>query len=141
MILTADSTEVASSPITADGYFLPPVVIPAAGRQEFLWFPDVGSTLDMKPNVAQTKFGDGYELRTSSIINSVMDKWQVQFTAPSLVGKSIMNFLKTHGGKLAFDWVTPNSDVGVFVCREWSVNRMDGGMMAISGAFEQVAES
>ncbi len=131
MIITSDSSALASSTFTSDGY----------GTETFVWFPDVGSSLSIKPAVETTKFGDGYELRTSSSINTMPDKWSLTFTRASAEAKLILDFLKTHGGKTAFFWVTPHEEAKKFVCREWSATRMNGGSMAITCSFEEMFEA
>lgn len=130
MIITSDSSELASSTFTSDG----------AATSAFTWFPDVGSSLSIKPVVEVTKFGEGYELRTSSLINSMPDKWSLTFTRAVDEAKAILEFLKAHAGKSSFDWITPNENTGKFVCREWSATRMGGGAMAVTCSFEQVFE-
>lgn len=109
-------------------------------RPEFSWFPDVGSTSEIEPNVNATKFGDGYELRTSSAINFIAEKWQLKFTRAVDEATEIDQFLRARAAKEAFDWVTPEGNAGTYVCRKWNKSRMKGGAMEISCTFEQVFE-
>lgn len=106
----------------------------------FNWFPDSGASLSIKPSVEQVKFGDGYELRTSFSINTMPDKWSVDFTRLPAEAKAILAFLKAHGGKLSFQWKTPHEETTLFVCREWSATRLTGGPIKVSCSFEQVFE-
>lgn len=110
-------------------------------KQVFTWFPDFGGTLSIKPAVEQTKFGDGYELRTSFSINTMGDKWSLSFTRLPVEANAILAFLKTHAGKTSFQWETPHEETALFVCREWGVSRMVGGVMRVSCSFEQVFET
>lgn len=110
-------------------------------KQIFNWFPDVGASLSIKPAVETTKFGDGYELRTDFTINGMPDKWSMSFSRSTLEAKAILAFLKAHGAKLSFEWKSPHEETGLFVCREWAANRLDGGVMRITCSFEQVFEA
>lgn len=110
-------------------------------RQTFTWLPEVGASLKIKPTVEPTKFGDGYELRVPSGINTMPEVWDVRFTELETDAKAILAFLKARAGVEAFDWQTPNGDTLVFVCREWSANRMKNGTMQITCSFEQVFEA
>ena len=104
----------------------------------FSWFPDVGSSCITKPNVQGTKFGDGYELRIPTSINTSPEKWAVKFTRTPSVALAIDSFLRGQKGSKPFTWTTPESVTGTFICREWHKNRMAGGVTEISGEFEQV---
>lgn len=110
-------------------------------KQIFSWFPDSGASLAIKPSVEQTKYGDGYELRTSFSINTMADKWSLGFTRLPAEAKAILAFLKEHKGVTSFEWETPHEETALFVCREWNVNRMTGGVMRVSCSFEQVFET
>lgn len=109
-------------------------------KQIFTWFPDEGSSLSAQPAVETTKFGDGYELRTSFSINTTPDKWSLTFTRAAVEAKAILAFLKAHGGKDSFAWETPNQEDGLYVCREWKLSRMTSGVLRVTCAFEQVFE-
>lgn len=109
-------------------------------RPEFTWFPDVGSQCATKPAVDVTKFGDGYELRTSNGLNTMPEKWSVKFTRHISEIAQIEAFLRARAGKEAFTWRTPENIEGTYVCREWRKNRLNGEVVEISGDFEQVFE-
>jgi len=110
-------------------------------HQEFTWYPDSGSSMSIEPLVEQTKFGDGYELRIPKGINYMPESWDLRFTGVEVESGAILAFLKAHGGAQAFEWVNPNGDLGVYVCREWKAVRLKGGAMEISCKFEQVFEA
>lgn len=109
-------------------------------RPIFSWFPDVGSQCSTKPNVTSTRLGDGYELRISNVINAVPEKWSLKFTNALAGALEIDSFLRARAGSEAFTWTTPEGVTGVFVCREWRKNRMNGGITEITADFEQVFE-
>ena len=109
-------------------------------RPVFEWYPDTGSQCSTKPNVSSTKFGDGYELRVATTINTCPEKWSVKFTRAPEESQAIDAFLRARKGQEAFTWTTPDGVEGTFVCREWRKNRLKGGSMEISCDFEQVFE-
>lgn len=109
-------------------------------RPEFTWNPDEGSQCSIKPNASSVKFGDGYELRSSSVINSIPEKWVVKFTRGSEEAIAIDTFLRDQKGVIAFTWITPDNTTGVFVCKEWQRARLSAGVHEVSGSFEQVFE-
>lgn len=104
----------------------------------FTWFPDVGASCSTKPNVQPTKFGDGYELRVPTSINTNVEKWSVKFTRVQSISKQIDDFLRALKGSQPFIWKTPEENEMTFICREWRKNRLAGGVTEITGEFEQV---
>lgn len=109
-------------------------------RPTFTWHPDVSSEIAVKPNVHVTKFGDGYEVRTSVGLNTMPEKWSVKFTRAKAESDAIVAFLKARGGVESFNWTTPDSRSLIFVCREWKVTRLRGEALEITCDFEQVFE-
>lgn len=108
-------------------------------KQVFGWFPDVDSTMGIKPSVSQTKFGDGYEARVAIGINSLPQKWKLTFTRDRITGLAILSFLETMGGVENFTWINPHNRSGTYVCREWS-SQQQQGMLQVTCDFEQVFE-
>lgn len=109
-------------------------------KPTFEWHPDAGATCAIKPSVHTTKFGDGYELRTSAQINASPEKWTVKFTRAADEFGQIDAFLKARGAMESFLWTTPEGNAGTYVCREWSKTRLRGGAAELSATFEQVFE-
>lgn len=108
--------------------------------QEFTWFPDSDSSSDTKPNTKVSKFGDGYEQRASTGLNSNPAKWSLKFTRTREDAKNILAFLRQHGAVKAFLWITPLQEEGVYVCRGWKTTQLKNGIIEISVEFEQVFE-
>lgn len=108
--------------------------------QTFSWYPDVGSQQDCKPNVAATKFGDGYESRAAIGINSAAMKWTVKFDRAAPESKQVLAFLRARGGVEAFNWTNPLNEPGKYVCREWRTEQQAHGIMVVSCTFDQVFE-
>ena len=106
----------------------------------FTWSPDLGAQRSVKPNVMQTKFGDGYELRVPIGINSKPKTWGVTFTRDVITASAILDFLDARGGSEAFTWVDPMNVNSTYVCREWSSSQSDPGIYVVSATFEQVFE-
>jgi phage-related protein len=110
-------------------------------RQTFTWYPDEGSTNEIKPQVEPTRFGDGYEQRVQKGINSMPEKWSLKFTNNMIGITEITTFLKNHGGLLAFNWTTPMQDSGVYVCRSWNLTKVNPNVVELMAEFEQVFEA
>ena len=124
---------------------------------QFPWIPSYGSAVTNKPNVTQTKFGDGYELRVPIGINTNPRKWQVTFAnRPNETADEIGAFLDARGGVEAFDWtpphwktangmptsgiIPPQAKSGKWVCREWSEQQTGPYTRTITATFEEVFE-
>lgn len=109
--------------------------------QTINWLPDIGSQVSIKPIVKVVKFGDGYEQRTSSVINNRPEIWTVKFTKGINDIIAMEQTLNALGGLTAFRWATPHNQTKTFVCREWNVTRQSTGLSELSCKFEQVFES
>ncbi|EPD3172470.1 phage tail protein [Acinetobacter baumannii] len=107
---------------------------------KFEWSPDLGCERDETPLVTVTKFGDGYEARLATGINSQPNKWTVTFTNNLDEYRKIRAFLKQHGAVKAFEWVDPEGELGRYVCRSWKSKQVGFGVLQITGVFEQVFE-
>jgi phage-related protein len=94
----------------------------------------------MKPSAQVTKFGDGYEARVATGINSKPAIWNVTFTKPTAEAIEILDFVEARNAVEAFDWVDPIDRSGVYVCREWSSSQIPFGLIAVVATFEQVFE-
>lgn len=109
-------------------------------RETFTWLPEFESNLSEKPNVNVTKFGDGYEQRTPIGINSRAQKWSVQFTESNVAFSEVLAFVRERNAVESFDWTNPLQEQGVYVCREWRLQRKQG-VNVLSMDFEQVFEA
>lgn len=108
-------------------------------KKVFAWFPDMGSQKEVTPTVNVTKFGDGYELRSSSVINTKPEKWSLTFSRIRPEAREILDFIEGCGAVESFLWTTPFEKEGTFVCRKWNA-RSDRGMIIVTCDFEQVYE-
>lgn len=110
-------------------------------RLNFSWKPDLGASQTAKPNVHQTKFGDGYELRAKIGINSNPKTWKIKITRDGVTAQAILAFLDAREGLESFTWTDPMGvTTGIYVCREWSSVQANPGVYEITATFEQVFE-
>lgn len=109
-------------------------------RETFTWAPDLSSEMSEEPLVTVSKFGDGYESRLETSINSMPAKWSVTFTYPQATYLLIRDFLRKQRAVKSFVWVSPDGEQGIFVCRSWKGKQMKFGVFQISATFEQVFE-
>lgn len=109
-------------------------------KPTFTWHPDLGAQQRIKPSVNQTKFGDGYELRVATGLNTTPRTWEVSFTRSVGEAQVILNFLEARAGREAFAWIDPMNKEGTYVCREWGGGQQAFGVYVIQATFEQVFE-
>lgn len=110
-------------------------------RQTFTWFPDVASEVTEEPSVNVTKFGDGYEARTSDTLNVIKQSWRVTFTKGRNAGEgaAIRNFLRARRGVESFIWTNPLNETGFYVARKWTT-KSDRGEIIVNSQFDEVFE-
>ena len=107
----------------------------------FAWVPSYGSAVTMKPNVTPTKFGDGYEQRTTSGINNNPRKWQIVFgSRANATADAIEAFLSARGAVQCFNWTPSHGNAGKWVCREWTVQQTGPFTRSVQCIFEEVFE-
>lgn len=109
---------------------------------EFNFTPDFGAQADMKPNVNNIKFGDGYEQRASFGVNIIKEVWSISFSNRTKSEiDSIDAFLKSRMGVDSFDWMPPDSTVlKKFKCQVWKKDIVKGSHWGLTATFEQVFE-
>jgi len=110
-------------------------------KRTFGWFPDVASQASEEPAVNVTKYGDGYESRTSDSLNVNRQNWNVTFTRGRVSGEgqAIRLFLQDHQGKDSFLWTNPFEESLTVVARKWTA-KSDRGEVTVTATFEQVFE-
>lgn len=111
----------------------------------YIWVESPGTTRQMKPRVAATKFGDGYEERAPDGLNPVKATWNVQHRGiDNDVADEIETFLlaRFSAGLEAFDWTPLWATTALrFKCEEWSrVQDEDAHTCTITATFQQVFE-
>ena len=107
----------------------------------FAWVPSYGSAVTTRPNVRQTKFGDGYESRVSIGLNSNPRQWQVTFSSrPNATADAIEAFFVARGAVQSFDWMPPHGAAGKWVAREWSAQKTGPFTRSVAATFDEVFE-
>ncbi|MCL2874781.1 MAG: phage tail protein [Betaproteobacteria bacterium] len=109
-------------------------------KPAFTWTPDLGAQQSIEPAVTQTKFGDGYELRTAAGINFKPRSWAVTFSKNASEALPLLAFLEACGGVEAFAWTDPLNRAGTYVCRKWDATQTVFGVYSVSAAFDEVFE-
>lgn len=108
--------------------------------QTFQWKPELGAQRSKSPLVDKVQFGDGYEVRQESGINSNPTKWSCSFVYNAPTAGLILDFLDARRAVEAFSWVDPLGKTGMYVCREWDSSQIKFGVFEIKATFEQVFE-
>lgn len=108
----------------------------------FIWTADRSPQKQAKPIVTQIKFGDGYEQRVASGINTNPKNWALNFSNRDVSEiDEIEDFLDARGGVEAFDWTPPNADTAIrVVVRSWTRTDLNSTYSSISFTAEQVFE-
>lgn len=108
----------------------------------FTWVPEYGSQKSIKPSVMVNKFGDGYEQRFATGMNSVAQNWPLAFNNRDATESSAIEaFLIARGGVEAFTWTPVDTGTALtFVCRMWNKIMVPGNFFTITATFEQVFE-
>lgn len=103
---------------------------------------DWSAAEEVKPNVRQVKFGDGYEQRQANGINTMPRNWSLSFALrDDGEAEAIETFLEARRGVEAFDWIDPRGKQGRYVCRSWRRVKDRYNLNTITCAFEQVFEA
>lgn len=110
-------------------------------KPNFIWNADLGSQRSVKPSVNVTKFGDGYEVRTPTGINTKPKEWEVRFTRNVDEINAILAFLEARAGVEAFTWTDVTNTTATYVARSWSVSQKMFGIYELNTTFEQVFEA
>jgi len=108
----------------------------------FTWTAEFGSQKTKQPVVSQIKFGDGYEQRQTTGLNTNPQKWDLQFNNRDTSEiDDIDDFLDARGGVESFDWTPPRaSDAIKVVCRQWQRTLASAQFDTLTATFEQVFE-
>ncbi len=94
---------------------------------------------DTTVRVLEASLGDGYTQTTGDGLNAISDTYSVAW---GLLTKSeldaFVDFLKAHGGTLAFLWTPPrDSAARQWKCKSWRTQNLNGGWFALSTTFKE----
>ena len=108
---------------------------------DFYWQPDKGPKEDVRTDVNETKFADGYAQRTSNGINSVSQHWAYNFTLRTKAEiLAIREFLKVRKGASSFTLTNPYGEEIRVTSKSWSTSIDHDGDCSASVTFDQVFE-
>ncbi len=92
------------------------------------------------PRIKVINFGDGYTVRQSDGINSLLLNYNLTFENRSLAEvTAILHFLATRNSVESFIWIppAPRNSIARFVCQEWSDVQEFYGNYSITANFVQ----
>lgn len=105
----------------------------------FPWVPSYGSAATTKPTVQKIKFGDGYEQRVATGINSTPRSWSVTFASRTNdTADALEAFFIARGAVQSFDWTPPHGAAGKWVAREWTVQQTGPFTRTVQATFDEV---
>lgn len=112
--------------------------------EDFIWTESPGTTVQKKPRVRSTRFGDGYEERAPDGLNPMSETWSLSFRGIDLeMADEIEAFLDARlsaiAGLEAFNYVPLWRTVAIrVVCREWTRSQDDDpNTCTINASFER----
>lgn len=104
----------------------------------FTWCPDYGASNEVKPRVLRATFGEGYEQRSKSGINTMPRAWTLMFTKSTTDIDAAEAFLVARGGVESFDWIPPRGSTGKWVCEAWQRSVPNPAFDNLSATFREV---
>jgi phage-related protein len=107
----------------------------------FTYTPDFGIAFEVRPTVRVSQFGDGYQQRQASGINTQPKNWDLKFSLRTdAEADAIEGFLVDRAGVESFDWSDINGVTGKYVCMGWQRTKDRYNLNTISTKFQQVFE-
>jgi phage-related protein len=107
----------------------------------FTYTPDFGINFEVTPTVRVSQFGDGYEQRQASGLNSQRKNWDLKFSLRSDTEAGVIEaFLVARGAVESFDWTDINGVSGKYVCMSWQRTKERFNLNTITCKFNQVFE-
>jgi phage-related protein len=109
-------------------------------------FPSIAPTFNAvkssQPAIKTTKFGDGYEQRTTFGLNQNPKEWSLTFMVNATDSATIEDFLDARAADAAsFDWTPPDDTTSYkWRCDQWSKDLLGDSFFKISATFRQVYE-
>lgn len=104
----------------------------------FTWTPKYGARKKSPVRVLKTDFGDGYRQRTADGLNTIKEKWDLEFVQSDTNIDTIEAFLIARGGWESFDW-TPLGELvsKKWTCSEWNRDKTSHEVDTLTCTFER----
>lgn len=109
--------------------------------------PDRSLKRASKPNVRTADFGDGYEQRSRSGLNSIKETYTVNLSnRPKETADDIVKFFDDKAGVNSFDFTIPDTDNTTatgektikVVCDTWDIQYANGNHYTVNATFRRV---
>ena len=109
--------------------------------------PDKSLKRASKPNVRTADFGDGYEQRSRSGLNSIKETYTVNLSnRPKETADDIVKFFDDKAGVNSFDFTIPDTDNTTatgektikVVCDTWDIQYANGNHYTVNATFRRV---
>ena len=84
--------------------------------ETFTFCPRVNPEGAFTQRIRSVQFGDGYTQRSGDGINIESQSWPITFVGSTDLIRPIVAFLRRHNGYIAFQWVNPLSELGLYCC-------------------------
>lgn len=94
---------------------------------------------DTMVRVLDASFGDGYTQTQADGLNPISGTYSVSWGLLTKAELAVfIDFLKAHGGCLAFLWTPPSESAArQWKCRSWKEQNLNGGWFALSATFKE----
>ena len=109
--------------------------------------PDKTLSRKSSPQVRKAKFGDGYEQRAKKGLNSIEEKYTVNFVnRAKATADDLVKFFDNKAGVTSFDFTLPDTNDTTatgektikVVCSDWSTTYSNSGSYSLSAKFERI---
>jgi phage-related protein len=107
----------------------------------FTYTPSFEAVEISEPKVHEFRAGDGYENRIRFGLNTDPKQWELTFSERTNTERdAILAFFEARGGVTSFDWTSPRSITGKYVCKKWRLTMRSYNFNTIQATFEQKFE-
>lgn len=100
--------------------------------------PEFPESIVPRYTTKESQFGDGYKQIAVDGINARADEvplvWNNIMTSEMIV---LRNFLEAHAPNLPFYYTPIDGQMRAFICREWTMERVDAGFYNMTARLEQ----
>jgi phage-related protein len=101
-----------------------------------------GCSNQMRPRTKTVAFGDGYELRIGDGLNTMAQRWSLNFNVLTIgEANAVEAFFRAQGGIRWFWWTPPRQTTQIkVICKDWTRAPLEGSRLhdSITANFQQV---